>query len=138
MATIREYVKTSVVSLEATATAADAARVMTERGIGSVGVIEDGQLVGLVTERDLVGAVLAQGCNADEPIGEAMRRDVPFVSPHAAETEALALMRDHVTRHLLVADGGKVVGVISMRDLVQLMLDEKQYAIDQLEAYIHG
>jgi CBS domain-containing protein len=67
-----------------------------------------------------------------------MRRDVPFVSPHAAETEALALMRDHVTRHLLVADGGEVVGVISMRDLVQLMLDEKQYAIDQLEAYIHG
>jgi CBS domain-containing protein len=138
MATIREYVKTSVVSLEATATAADAARVMTQRGIGSVGVIEDGHIVGLVTERDLVGAVLAQGCDANEPISEAMRRDVPFVSPHAAETEALALMRDHVTRHLLVADGGEVVGVISMRDLVQLMLDEKQYAIDQLEAYIHG
>jgi CBS domain-containing protein len=138
MATIREYVKTSVVSLEATATAADAARVMTQRGIGSVGVIEDGHIVGLVTERDLVGAVLAQGCDANEPISDAMRRDVPFVSPHAAETEALALMRDHVTRHLLVADGGEVVGVISMRDLVQLMLDEKQYAIDQLEAYIHG
>ncbi|HYG66494.1 MAG TPA: CBS domain-containing protein [Anaeromyxobacteraceae bacterium] len=138
MAAIREYVKTDVVALEATATAADAARVMTERGIGSVGVLEDGQIVGLVTERDLVGSVLAQGCNGDEPIGEAMRRDLPLVSSRATETEALALMRDHVTRHLLVAEDGEIMGLISMRDLVQLMLDEKQYAIEQLEAYIHG
>jgi CBS domain-containing protein len=138
MATIREYVKTNVVSLDATATAGDAARLMTERGIGSIGVLEEGHIVGLVTERDLVATILAQGCNADEPIGEAMRRDVPFVSPRASETEALALMRDHVTRHLLVEEDGAVVGLVSMRDLVQLMLDEKQYAIDQLEAYIHG
>lgn len=138
MATIREYVMRNVVSLDATATAGDAARLMTERGIGSIGVLADGQIVGLVTERDLVTSVVAQGCDADQPIGEVMRRDLPLVSSRATETEALALMRDHVTRHLLVAEDGAIAGLVSMRDLIQLMLDEKQYAIDQLEAYIHG
>ena len=47
-------------------------------------------------------------------------------------------MRDHFTRHLLVEDGGKVVGIVSMRDVIQLMLDEKQFLIEQLQTYIDG
>ena len=47
-------------------------------------------------------------------------------------------MRDHTTRHLLVEEGGNVVGVVSMRDIIQLMIDEKQYLIDQLHTYIEG
>ena len=56
----------------------------------------------------------------------------------ATEGEVAALMRDNATRHLLVEDRGQVVGVVSMRDIIQLMLDEKQFLIEQLQTYIEG
>jgi len=101
-------------------------------------VREDGQLVGLVTERDLVVSVLARAGNANQPIREAMRPGTPRVKADATEVECAALMRDHTTRHLLVEDRGQVVGVVSMRDIIQLMLDEKQFLIEQLQTYIEG
>jgi CBS domain-containing protein len=67
-----------------------------------------------------------------------MRTDLPRVTPASTDTECLALMRDHVTRHLLVAEGGEIVGVISMRDLIRLMLAEKEWLIDQLQSFIDG
>ena len=138
MASIRKHVTRDVVTLEAGAPIRDAARMMADRKIGSVAVREDGKLVGLVTERDLVLTVLARAGNANQPIREAMRPGVPRVSADATESDCAALMRDHTTRHLLVEDKGQVVGVISMRDIIQLMLDEKQYVIEQLHAYIGG
>lgn len=138
MATIREYVTRDLATLEATAPIREAARLMSERRIGSVGVREGGRIVGLVTERDLVATALAQGCDAELPIREAMRPGLPLVSSTTTEAACLDLMRDHFTRHLLVEDGGEVAGVVSMRDIIKLMLDEKQFVIEQLEAYIHG
>jgi CBS domain-containing protein len=82
--------------------------------------------------------VLASGGNATMPIREAMRPGIPRVSAEANEAECAALMRDNATRHLLVEDGGQVVGVVSMRDIIQLMLDEKQFLIEQLHTYIEG
>jgi CBS domain-containing protein len=67
-----------------------------------------------------------------------MRPGIPRISADAQEGEAADLMRDNFTRHLLVEDGGKVVGVVSMRDVIQLMLDEKQFLIGQLNTYIFG
>ena len=138
MAQIRRHVTKEVVTLDATAPIRDAARLMSDRRIGSIGVREDGQLVGLVTERDLVITVLARGGNATQPIREAMRPGIPHVSADATEAECAALMRDHTTRHLLVEDKGRIAGVISMRDIIQLMLDEKQFVIEQLQTYIEG
>lgn len=138
MAQIRKHVTRDVVTLEATAPIRDAARLMAERKIGSVGVREDGQLVGLVTERDLVVAVLARSGNANQPIREAMRPGIPRVAADATESECASLMRDNTTRHLLVEDRGQIVGVVSMRDIIQLMLDEKQFLIEQLQTYIEG
>jgi signal-transduction protein with cAMP-binding, CBS, and nucleotidyltransferase domain len=63
-------------------------------------------------------------------------RDLPRVGPDATETQCAALMKQHFTRHLLVEEQGQVVGVVSMRDIIQLMLDEKQYVIEQLQEYI--
>jgi CBS domain-containing protein len=111
---------------------------MSEKKIGSVAVTDGGKVIGLVTERDLVGAVLAKGSDGSGPIRAAMRDGVPRVSPDAQEGEAADLMRDHFTRHLLVEEKGKVVGVVSMRDVIQLMLDEKQFLISQLNTYIFG
>ena len=138
MAAIAKHVTRDMAALDAGAPIHEAARLMAERKIGSVAVREAGRIVGLVTERDLVIRVLASGGSAAQPIREAMRQGIPRVQPSATETDVVALMRDHATRHLLVEEAGQVVGVVSMRDVIQLMVDEKQYVIEQLEVYIHG
>lgn len=138
MAAIGTHVTRDMVMLDATAPIHEAARLMADRKIGSVAVREAGRIVGLVTERDLVIRVLAAGGSASQPIREAMRQGIPRVQASATEAEVIPLMRDHATRHLLVEEAGQVVGVVSMRDIIQLMVDEKQYVIEQLETYIHG
>jgi CBS domain-containing protein len=138
MAAIAKHVTRDMVALDAGAPIHEAARLMAERKIGSVAVREGGRIVGLVTERDLVIRVLASGGSAAQPIREAMRQGIPRVQPDATEADVVGLMRDHTTRHLLVEEAGQVVGVVSMRDVIQLMVDEKQYVIEQLETYIHG
>jgi CBS domain-containing protein len=138
MASIEKHVSRTVVALDASAPCMEAARLMTDRRIGAIGVREGGRIVGLVTERDLASRVVGRGDPGNIPIREAMRRDVPSVPPTATETECSNLMRDHYTRHLLVEDRGQVVGIISMRDVIRLMLDDKQWLIDQLQRYING
>jgi CBS domain-containing protein len=138
MASIHKHVTRDVVALDATAPIRQAAQLMADRRIGSVGVKDAGGVVGLVTERDLVMTVLARGGDAGLPVREAMRTGLPHVPSSASEAECAALMRDHYTRHLLVEEEGRVVGVVSMRDIIQLMLDEKQFVIEQLQDYITG
>jgi CBS domain-containing protein len=138
MASIRKHVTRDVVTLDGGAPIRDAARLMADRKIGSVAVRDEGKVVGLVTERDLVITVLARDGNASAPIRDAMRPGMPRVSADSTEAECAALMRDSTTRHLLVEDGGRIAGVVSMRDIIQLMLDEKQFLIDQLHTYIGG
>jgi CBS domain-containing protein len=137
MSKIRKHVTRSLVALDADTSCQEAARIMSEKKIGSVAVTEGSRIAGLVTERDLVTSVLAAGADGATPIRKAMRT-LPTVSADAEEADAAALMRDHYTRHLLVEDGGKVIGVVSMRDVIQLMLDEKQFLIGQLHTYIFG
>jgi CBS domain-containing protein len=138
MAIIENHVTRELVALDGSAPCAEAARLMTTRNIGSVAVREGGRVVGLVTERDLVARVLAGGAPPHLAIREAMRRDVPAVAPDASEADCIALMRDHSTRHLLVVDDGRTVGVISMRDVIRLMLGEKEWLIGQLQSFIDG
>ncbi len=128
----------NVVALEGTTSISEAAKTMARRKIGSVAVRERGEVVGLVTERDLLLAVLVGGADATQPLREAMRPEVPRVGADASEATCAALMRRHATRHLLVEDRGQVVGVVSMRDIINTMLHEKQYLIDQLATYING
>ena len=136
MSSIRKHVTREVVALDGTASIREAARLMSDRRIGSVAIRDGGTIVGLVTERDLVEFALARGRDPASAIREAMRPGMPRVSADATEAECAALMRDQTTRHLLVEDGGKVLGVVSMRDIIQLMLDEKQFVIEQLSDYI--
>jgi CBS domain-containing protein len=138
MASIRKHVTLEMVSLDASTPSREAARVMADKKIGSVAVKEGGRITGLVTERDLVATVLARGSDGSLPIRDAMRPGIPRIAADAQETDAADMMRDHFTRHLLVEDGGKVIGVVSMRDIIQLMLDEKQWVIGQLHTYISG
>ena len=138
MATIERHVTKQVVALDAITPCREAARVMRDKKIGAIAVREAGRIVGIVTERDLVARVMASGDSGAMPIGEAMRTDLPRIPPASSENETSELMRTHYTRHLLVEEEGKVVGIISMRDVIQLMIDDKQFLIDQLQTYIDG
>jgi CBS domain-containing protein len=137
MAKILKHVTRNLVTLDAATPVRDAARLMSERNIGSVAVTERGRIAGLVTERDLIRAVLAGGLDGATPVRQAMGA-VPTIASDAEEGEVAEMMRRHNTRHLLVEEGGAVVGVISMRDVIQVMLDEKQFLIGQLHTYIFG
>jgi CBS domain-containing protein len=138
MATIHAYVTRDVQALDGSTPAREAARLMADRRIGSIAVREAGRITGLVTERDLVETVLARGGDPSMPIRSAMRPGIPRVHCRATEQDAARLMRDHFTRHLLVEDEGEVVGIVSMRDIIALMLEEKQFLIEQLQTYING
>ena len=138
MATIERHVTRVLTALDGGCPCSEAARLMAEQNIGSVAVREGSRVVGLITERELVRRVVAGGSPASLPIREAMSEKLPMVSPHSSEAECTALMRDHGTRHLLVAEHGEAVGVISMRDLIRLMLDEKEWLIGQLHSFIDG
>lgn len=137
MSSIRKHVARKVITLAADVPCREAARLMVDLKIGSIGIRVDGRLTSLITERDLVAAVVAKGGDGSLPVGEAART-LPRVTLDATESECAELMRDQTTRHLLVEEGGEVVGLVSMRDIIQLMLDEKQFLIEQLNTYISG
>ena len=138
MATIERHVTCEVVGLDASSLCREAAKLMAEKHIGAVAVLEGKRTLGLLTERELVYNVLAGGGHCDLPIGQAMRRDLPLVPPTISDAECAELMRVNFTRHLLVAEKGAVVGIVSMRDVIRLMLEEKQWVIDELQVYISG
>jgi CBS domain-containing protein len=138
MATIERHVTKQVVAMDAITPCREAAKVMRDKKIGAIAVREGGRIVGVVTERDLVARVMASGDGGAMPIGEAMRTDLPKLPLGASEIETSEMMRTQYTRHLLVEEGGHVVGIISMRDVIQLMLDDKQFLIEQLQTYIDG
>ena len=138
MATIERHVTRSLIALDASAPCAEAARLMASKTIGAVAVQQHGKTIGLITERDLAVRVVATGASPSMPVGEVMRDDLPPVAETITESECAAVMRDRTTRHLLVQKGGEIVGVISMRDVIRLMLEDKQFLIDQLQTYIDG
>ena len=138
MATIERHVTRDLVALDAGEPCAEAARVMAGESIGSVAVREGSRIIGIITERDLVTRLLAGGASSDLPIRDAMRADLPMVPPTTSDVDCIALMRDHATRHLLVSERGETVGIISMRDLIRLMLSEKEWLIGQLQSFING
>ncbi len=138
MAAIRKQVTRDVVTVGAAEPMRAAAQLMEERRIGSVVVRDGARYVGLVTERDLMRTVCVLGLDPGRPVREAVRAGIPRVSPSATEGETADVMREHTTRHLLVEENGEVFGVISMRDIIQLMIDEKEHLIGQLQTYIEG
>jgi CBS domain-containing protein len=138
MASIGNYIVRDVVGLEGTTPCREAADLMAKRHIGAIGVRQGGRIVGLITERDLVTRILSRGLQCETPIAEAMRRDVPTIESDVNEVECASLMKEHETRHLLVRERDDVIGLISMRDVMQMMLADKQFLIEQMQSYIQG
>src|SRR2546430_16758303 len=98
MANIDRHVTRDVIALESMTPCREAARLMADRKVGSVAVREGGRIIGLVTERDLVGRVLARGDSSSMPIRAAMRTDLPSFSPNALAGESADIMREPLHR----------------------------------------
>ena len=129
----------SVVSVAPSSTVLEALKVMAEKEIGAVIVIEDEHLIGIFSERDYARKVVLQGKSSkDTPVREIMTDKVVCVRPEQTIDDCMGLMTDKRIRHLPVLEHKKVIGVISIGDVVKEMLSEKEFVIKQLESYIHN
>lgn len=116
-----------------------ALELMAEKNIGVVLVMDSGHLVGLLSERDYARKlILANRSSRDTAVRDVMTTRVAYVAPTKEVEACLALMTDKRFRHLPVMDNGKLVGLVSIGDLVKAIIADKQYTIDQLESYIAG
>ena len=109
-----------LVTADATATVAEAGRVMIENGVGSVMVTEGGEPVGIFTERDVVKAIAEVADAAAKPISRWTSRPLRTISPDAGTVEAISMMVKGHFRHLPVEENGELIGILSMRDLMSL------------------
>ena len=115
----------------------DAVRLMAEKEVGSVLVLENGKVQGIVTERDYARKVVLEGkTSPDTPVAEIMTTQVLCTRPEQTIEEAMALMTEKRVRHLPVLVDGQITGVVSIGDLVKAVISEQQFLIQQLESYI--
>ena len=114
----------SLLTIAADATLGEAAARMAERGVGAVVVLEGDALAAILTERDVLKAVAA-GQDGSAPVTEWMTRHPDTIEPDDTTDHAASLMIHGGFRHLPVVDGGKVVGIVSIRDLMRLALDDR-------------
>jgi CBS domain-containing protein len=119
-------------------TVLEAARYMSEKRVGAVIVLNEGAPAGIFSERDLMERVVIAGRDpARVPVREVMTRDLLTASPEESPVECMQKMQRRGCRHLPVVEDGKVVGVLSLRDLLKIEIDEKTETIMWMNAYIH-
>lgn len=117
----------------------DAVKLMADKSVGALLVMDDTKLVGIVTERDYARKVILEGKSSkDSAVKDVMTRQVLCVTPERTVDECMALMTDKRARHLPVLEHKRVIGVVSIGDLVKAMISEQQVLIDQLQHYISG
>jgi CBS domain-containing protein len=110
---------------------------MAELGIGALVVLENDQLIGIISERDYARKIILQGrTSRDARIREIMITNVVTASPTNTVDDCMKLMTDHHMRHLPIIEEGKVVGMLTMGDLVKWIIDRQRETIEQLEHYI--
>lgn len=129
----------TVYTIAPTASVFDAVKLMAEKNIGALVVMEGEKIVGIITERDYARKiVLMARSSKDTPVRSIMTSSTMYVSPVQRSEECMALMTENRVRHLLVVDSGKLVGLISIGDLVKDIISEQKFIIEQLEHYITG
>jgi CBS domain-containing protein len=117
-----------------------AIRMMAERGVGALPVLRNGQLAGIVSERDYARKVILMGrASADTPVAQIMSSPVITVTTEDRVHRCMELVTEKRIRHLPVVDaGGAMVGMISIGDLVRAVIEEQRETIEQLERFIAG
>lgn len=115
----------------------DALTLMAEKNLGAVLVLDGTRIAGIFSERDYARKVILKGKSSKEtPVREIMTADVLFIRSNHSIPECMALMTDKRIRHLPVMDGEKLVGVLSIGDVVKAIISEHEFVIQQLESYI--
>lgn len=117
----------------------EALKLMAEKEVGALVVLEAGQVVGIISERDYARKVSLQGkSDRTTPVREIMTSRVVYIRPEQTVEECMALMTDKHIRHLPVLEADRLVGVISIGDVVKAVISEQEFMIAQLENYITG
>ena len=128
-----------IFSIEPGAPVLEAVRSMAAHHIGALLVMQGETLLGIVSERDYARKVILLGrSSADTPVRDIMTSPVITVSPDTPVQTCMQLVTDKRVRHLPVVEGGRVVGLVSIGDLVKAVITEQQQQIEQLESYIHS
>jgi CBS domain-containing protein len=136
---ILRYKGSTVHSVRPDDTVLAALGVMAEHDIGAVLVLDGDTIAGILTERDYARKVALVGrASKDSPVRAIMTANVVCVPPSRTVEECMALMTERRCRHLPVVEGGRVVGLVSIGDLVKAMIDEQEATINQLKSYIAG
>lgn len=126
-------------SIEASAQVFEALKVMAEKNVGALLVMEDQKIVGIMSERDYARKVILKGKSSKTtPVSEIMTAEVLYVKPNQSIEECLVLMTNKKIRHLPVLENDELVGIISIGDVVNETISEKKLLITQLENYIKG
>ncbi|GIK35387.1 MAG: CBS domain-containing protein [Gammaproteobacteria bacterium] len=126
-------------TVKPTDTVLEALRVMAEHDIGAVAVLDGEKLVGIFTERDYARKVVLIGrASRDSAVRDIMTHKVMCVAPDRPVNECMALMTEHRLRHLPVLHQKRVVGIVSIGDLVKATIEEQEFTITQLQSYVTG
>jgi CBS domain-containing protein len=133
------YKGSTVWSISPNATVFEAIRLLADKNVGALPVVEDKQLVGIFSERDYTRKVALEGRSSRETkVGEIISTPVISVTPESSIEEAMRLMTGKHIRHLPVLNGGQLAGMISIGDLVNWIISSQSSTIAQMEAYISG
>jgi len=117
----------------------EAIRLMAEHHVGALLVMRGDEVLGIVSERDYARKVILLGrSSADTPVGQIMSSPVITVSLDSTVQECMQIVTEQRVRHLPVVDKGRVIGMVSIGDLVKAVIEEQQHTIEQLETYIHS
>jgi CBS domain-containing protein len=139
VAQLLDHKPRAIYSVAPDAPVLEAIRLMAEHSVGALLVMQDTRLEGIVSERDYARKVILMGrSSSDTLISQIMTASVITVEPGFSVQQCMQLMTDRRVRHLPVVAGGRVLGMLSIGDLVRAVLAEQAQTIEQLEHYIHN
>lgn len=121
------------------ATVFDAIKLMSERGVGALLVMQDGRLTGVISERDYTRKIILKGrSSSSTTVQEIMTSNIITLTPDNNVDQCMALMNENQIRHLPIVEDGRVIGVVTIMDVIKNILSEKEFIIEQMEQYIAG
>jgi CBS domain-containing protein len=136
---ILQYKGREVWTISPKATVLEALKIMAEKDVGALVVVQDDKVVGIISERDYARKVVLRGrTSINTPVKDIMTDKVYYVTPKTTVAECQALFTEYNVRHLPVIDNGKLVGIVSIGDVVKAVIDDQADTISHLSDYITG